>query len=78
MSNKRIHKIVIDRDGCIGAATCIFEAPEAFKLDSENVAVLVDGAEKVDDDKLLIAAQSCPTQAIILYDKDGVQIFPQR
>ena len=74
---RKIHKVFIDRKACIGAATCIIVAPDAFELDSENVAIVRSNAMNLDDDTLLMAAQSCPTSAIILYDNNGKQIFPK-
>lgn len=88
---RRIAKLVVNRDLCIGAASCIAVAPSAFELDQENKAVLIrkkggssSGETKredladgnIDDETLLLAAQSCPTQAIILYDEEGKQIYP--
>jgi len=73
-SKRKVHKIKIDRDTCIGAATCLIVAPDAFELDDENVAVVKAEALDVDDDKLMMAAQSCPTAAIFLYDEDGNEI----
>lgn len=73
---KKVHTIKVDRDGCISAATCIVVSPDAFKLDDEGIAVVKKDALKVSDDELIMAAQSCPTAAIILYDEDGNQIFP--
>lgn len=71
----KISKIVIDRDLCIGAATCVTIAPGTFQMDDENKAVLVslegDAAETV-----LMAAESCPTKAIFLYDENGEQVYP--
>jgi ferredoxin len=75
--NKKIHKVYVDREACIGAVTCVVVAPDAFEMDSEDIAVVKHGAEKLDDAQLLMAAQACPVQAIILYDKDGKQIFPE-
>ncbi|HLB52037.1 hypothetical protein A3F07_02935 [candidate division WWE3 bacterium RIFCSPHIGHO2_12_FULL_38_15] len=74
---KKVHKIVVDRKTCIGAATCIVIAPDAFELDVENIAVVKANAENMDDDTLLMAAQSCPTGAIFLYDEEGNQIYPK-
>lgn len=88
---KKIGKLMIDRNLCIGAASCIAVAPGAFELDPENKAVLrrkaavatsdvtdrkdlEDGAG--DDETLLLAAKACPTQAIIVYDEEGKQIYP--
>ncbi len=75
---KKIRKIYIDRDACISAGTCIVEAPKAFDFDEDEIAILLPGAEDVDDEKLYLAAQSCPTQAIILYDENDIQIFPKK
>lgn len=75
---RKIAKIVIDRNACIGAATCLIESPEAFELDSEGIAILKENALSTDEGRIFIAAQSCPTQAIMLYDENGEQIFPKR
>lgn len=86
----KIGKITVDRNLCIGAASCVAVAPGVFELDSENKAVIqkADGTadsgpveygvlrEKADHDMLMLAAQSCPTRAIILYDEEGNQIYP--
>jgi|SRR3972149_5364663 len=71
----KIGKIVVDRNLCIGAASCIAVAPEVFELDSENKAVVYND-KGADDETILLAAQSCPTQAILIFDEDGNQIFP--
>ncbi len=72
---KRVAKIVIDRDLCIGAASCVTIAPGVFQLDEENKAYVVN-PEGADNDTIILAAQSCPTKAILLYDEDGNQIYP--
>lgn len=72
-AGSRIGKIVIDRDLCIAAASCLAVAPTTFELDKESKAVVID-ADAVDDETLLLAAQSCPTKAILLFDKNGKQI----
>jgi ferredoxin len=74
-----IAKIVVDRDLCIGAASCIAVAGAAFELDPENKAVVISGtgANAVDDETLIMAAQSCPTKAILLFDKSGAQVYPK-
>ena len=78
MSDKKplvISKIVVDRDLCIGAATCVTITPGVFQMDDENKAKVVDlhGAEA---ESILMAAESCPTKAIFLYDEEGKQIYP--
>lgn len=76
-NKKKIHKIYVDRKACIGVATCVVIAPEAFDLDDEGIAIIKEGAEKLDDNKLLMAAQSCPVLAIHLFDEEGNRIFPK-
>jgi ferredoxin len=68
-------KVVIDREECIGAASCMAIAPGTFQLDDENLAFLVD-PDSYDDETLLLAAQSCPTNAISVYDEEGKKIWP--
>jgi ferredoxin len=75
LEGRKIGKIVIDRELCIGAASCIAVAPEVFELDAENKAI-VKNPSGADDQTILLAAQSCPTKAIILYDEQGNQIYP--
>ncbi|MEK7154399.1 MAG: ferredoxin [Patescibacteria group bacterium] len=70
-----IGKIVVDRDLCIGAASCVAVSPATFELDGENKAVAI-GPNAADDETVKMAAQSCPTKAILLFDKDGKQIYP--
>jgi len=74
--DSKFGKIVIDRDLCIGAASCIAVSGITFNLDDENKVVVID-ADSVDDDTLLAAAESCPTKAILLFDKSGKQVFPK-
>lgn len=64
----KISKVVVDRDLCIGAAPCVTVAPGVFQLDEENKAVVID-AKGADDETILLAAQACPVQAIIVYDE---------
>lgn len=72
-----ISRVEIDRDLCIGAATCLGIAPDAFELDAENKAVLKDAWKTVDAETIMMAAKSCPTLAIKVYDEDGNQIWPE-
>lgn len=70
-----ITKIVVDRDLCIAAVSCIAVAMETWELDDENKVVIKD-ANSVDDDTLIASAQACPTKAIFLYDGEGKQVWP--
>lgn len=76
MEGSNIGKIVIDRDLCIAAVSCIAVADTTFELDGENKVVVID-ANTVDDATLLMAAESCPTKAILLFDNAGTQVFPK-
>ena len=71
-----IIKIKVDRKLCIGAASCLGVAPEAYELDEENIAIIKDAWQELPDDILLASAQACPTKAIFLYNNENKQIFP--
>jgi ferredoxin len=71
-----ISKIVVDRDMCIGAASCVAVSGETYELDNEN-KVVVTHADTVDDATLIMSAESCPTKAISLFNKEGQQVFPK-
>ncbi len=67
--------IRVDREACIGAASCTVIAGLTFQLDVEQKAVILD-PDGHDLDTIMQAAQSCPTDAIIITDKDGTQLWP--
>lgn len=71
----KIARIFVDRDLCIGAASCVAIAPGVFALDGENKAIVIN-PQGADNETILLAAQSCPTRAIILFDEKGNQIYP--
>lgn len=65
----------IDRTLCVGFGDCVTEAPEAFALDDEDVAVFVR-PETVERERLLAACRACPVDAITVTDADGQQLAP--
>lgn len=67
-------KIVVDREKCQGIGACVGAAPDVFELDSEAKAVVIN-AEGADRDTILLAAEACPLEAILLFDGDE-QIYP--
>ena len=81
-------RVKVDRDLCIGAASCIALLPEVFELDEEGKAVIkslkgsktsewTDGHDLPKDLQMVLeAARSCPTNAIIVEDDDGKQLYP--
>ena len=62
-------EIEIDRDLCMGSGNCVYEAPGAFDLDEDGIAVVVDPAG-APEDKVLTAARNCPTHAITVRTAD--------
>lgn len=69
-------KVAVDRNLCIGAASCVALAMKTFQLDAENKAVVMEG-EGDPPETVMLAAQSCPTKAIILTDEaTGKQEYP--
>jgi len=74
MANK--YKITVDRNLCIGAASCVALAMKTFALDAENKAIVLEG-EGDTPEAIKLAAESCPTKAIILTDAEtGQQEYP--
>jgi ferredoxin len=70
------YKVKVVRDLCIGAASCLAFSPTVFELDAEKKAVFIEGGEDTEEN-LMLAAQSCPTKAIILTDAEsGEQVWP--
>jgi ferredoxin len=65
-------QIEINREQCMGSGNCSFWAPGVFDLDDDGVAVVLDSAAQPED-KITLAAQSCPTQAISVV-KDGEKV----
>lgn len=85
------YKIKVDPDLCIGAASCVTIDPATFQLNAENKAEVLDHAQELggptyerevemteaEKDNLLLAAQSCPTLAIYIFDESDTQIYPE-
>lgn len=65
-------QIQIDREACMGSGNCSFWAPGVFDLDDDGVAIVLD-PDAAPEEKILLAAQGCPTQAISVL-KDGEKI----
>jgi len=79
-------KVDVDADKCLGFGSCVIVSPDVFRLDerpgkgvfqSRAKLDVLDQAGGKDFDNLLMAAQSCPTQAITIIDrKTGKRIYP--
>ena len=68
-------RVRIDRTLCVGFGDCVTEAPEAFALDESGTAVFVQ-PEAADRERLLRACDSCPVDAITVWNENGIQIVP--
>ncbi len=75
--NIRSLKVWVDRNLCIGAATCVAVAPKTFLLDSEAKAIILDSAEQDSNETIIDAAKACPVAAIFIEDENGKRIFPK-
>ena len=61
--------IKIDRESCMGSGNCSFWAPGVFDLDDDGIAIVLDPTA-ADNEKIVLAGQGCPTQAITIFDGD--------
>jgi len=79
-------KVEVDGDKCLGFGSCVIVSPDVFRLDerpgkgvfqSRAKLDVLDQTGGKDFENLMIAAQSCPTQAITIIDrKTGKRIYP--
>jgi ferredoxin len=61
--------IEVDAGRCMGSGNCSFYAPATFDLSDEGVAVVLDTPADPED-RIMVAARGCPTQAIAVI-RDG-------
>lgn len=68
------YKIVVVQSKCIAAASCVAISPTLFKLNEQNLVEMIEsGSDELDN--IMLAAQSCPTGAIELYE-DSKRVWP--
>lgn len=70
------YTVEVHREACIAAGSCVVLAANTFELDEENL-VRIKGQNADTDEDILMAAQSCPVNAIIVRDETGKQIWPE-
>lgn len=84
-------RIKVDPDLCIGAASCVTIAIDTFIMNDENKAEVLDHGEAPDGptyervvevtedqkENIILAAQSCPTLAVFIYDEKDNQLYPE-
>lgn len=57
------------RDDCIGCGLCETICPEVFEMDDEDIAIVIaDPVPAEHEDSAQEAADSCPTDAIVIED----------
>jgi len=68
-------RVRIDRELCVGFGDCVKEAPGAFHLDDEGLAVF-ENPGQTGREELLAACDACPVDAITVWDEEGRQVVP--
>jgi len=74
---KEKYKVWVDRNLCIGAATCVAVSPKSFQMDNEAKAVIVKTIDEEELENIIEAAKACPVAAIFIEDEKGNRIFPK-
>jgi ferredoxin len=67
-------KVTINRDACLGSGICAATAPHHFRLDDGKSRAHQEDIEP--DDNVLDIADTCPAEAIIVYNAAGHRIAP--
>jgi ferredoxin len=71
------YRIEIDKEACVGDGLCQEEACNTFQMSDDDVAEVIDPAGD-EPEVILSAAQSCPTEAIILYNiETNAKVYPE-
>ena len=62
-------KVHVDKDRCFGSGECELLSPEGFRVGDDGVAVVQEGVESLDRDRLESVRMACPSQAISLAEQ---------
>ncbi|PRY36197.1 ferredoxin [Umezawaea tangerina] len=68
-------QVQVDREACIGTGMCASSAAAYFRLENGKSTAVQDFVEP--DELVTDAAESCPMEAILVRDGDGVVIAPE-
>ncbi len=68
------YTIKVIQSKCIAAASCVAISPDIFKLNEANLVEIIEGGVDAEDN-MLLAAQSCPTGAIEIYEGE-LRVWP--
>lgn len=82
-SNKILKKplrIILEPSLCIACGSCETLAPNVFELEKDkmvNPKALVRSETFIESEKIMAAAETCPTKAIRIIDRNGgMQVYP--
>jgi len=68
-------RIEVNYDRCIGSAVCRATALNTFDVEDDQCVVLDPEGDPLE--RILEAAERCPTQALTVYDDEGRRLFPR-
>lgn len=63
------YTVKVVQSKCIAAASCVAISPDVFKLNEANLAEIIENGVD-EEENIMLAAQSCPTGAIEIYEGD--------
>lgn len=68
------YTVKVIQSKCIAAASCVAISPTFFMLNEQNLVEIIEGGSD-EADNLMLAAQSCPTGAIEIYEGEA-RVWP--
>ncbi len=66
----------LDRRLCVGFGDCVDEAPAAFEMDDEGLAVFLESAAEEARERVVAACEACPVDALTAIDSEGAVVAP--
>ena len=58
-------KVNVNQDACVGCGACVSICPDIFSFNDDGLAeAITKDVQAEDEDKILDAVESCPTEAI--------------
>ena len=67
-------KVTVNRNACLGSGVCAATAPRHFRLDDGKSRAVQEDIEP--DDVVLDVADTCPAEAISVYNTAGRRLAP--
>ena len=68
------YTVKVIQSKCIAAASCVAISPDIFKLNEQNLVEIIENGVD-EEENIMLAAQSCPTGAIEIYEGEN-RIWP--